>query len=281
MTCSCIRKAARRTNNWRTIERNAVCGRSPNPVLIRRRHRRRPRKRQALRSRQTRNPWPPRGPNTCGPRVPASRVETIAWNNIADRLSRPWHGAAGRRSRGRAGQRAPEGGDDGRLRPADRRHGLIVLPPASEALVELHELLALGYLSLRVLLLQIVELPLGIDDVQKIRQSAVVPRGRQIDGALARHHGSTQILETRLLCLIGIERSIHLLHGAQNCLAVIDQAGTSLQVGNVDFRIDCAKVEQGPHRSRPERPNVLAHARGGSPSLPLAADRTDQGYSRK
>jgi hypothetical protein len=54
-------------------------------------------------------------------------------------------------SRRRTGQHASKRGNDGRLRSPDGRNRLIILPPTPKALVELHELLALGYLGLGVL----------------------------------------------------------------------------------------------------------------------------------
>ena len=77
-------------------------------------------------------------------------------------------------SRVRTRQHAAKRGNDGRLRAPDGRNGLIVLPPAPQAFVKLHELLALSHLRLRVLLLQIVELTLGIDDIEEIGEAAIV-----------------------------------------------------------------------------------------------------------
>ncbi len=54
-------------------------------------------------------------------------------------------------SRIRTRQHAAKRGNDGRLRAPDGRNGLIVLPPAPQAFVKLHELLALSHLRLRVL----------------------------------------------------------------------------------------------------------------------------------
>src|SRR5580658_11086667 len=85
----------------------------------------------------------------------------------------------------RAAQSPPKRRDDGRLRPADGRDCLIILPSSAKAPVQLHELFALAHLSLRVLLLEIIELTLGIDHVQKIRETAIVSGHSQIDGALA------------------------------------------------------------------------------------------------
>jgi hypothetical protein len=53
----------------------------------------------------------------------------------------------------RTAQHSPKCGDDGWLRSPDGRHGLIILPSAPEALVELHELFPLSDLRYRVLLL--------------------------------------------------------------------------------------------------------------------------------
>src|ERR1700722_5600882 len=56
-------------------------------------------------------------------------------------------------SRRRAAERPPKRGDNRGLRSTNGRDGLIILPPAHQAFVELHELLALGHLGDRVLVL--------------------------------------------------------------------------------------------------------------------------------
>jgi hypothetical protein len=66
-----------------------------------------------------------------------------------DPVSPRSHGSLRRRT----AQYPSKRGNDGRLRPPDGRDGLIILPPAPKAFVELHELLALRHLRLRILLL--------------------------------------------------------------------------------------------------------------------------------
>src|ERR1700674_2987967 len=103
-------------------------------------------------------------------------------------------------SRRRTAQHAPKGGDDGRLRSPDGGNGLIILPPAPKALVELDELFALSHLRGRVLFLQIVELTLGIDDIEKIGETPIVSAGGQIAAPFPRHHRRAQFLHAYLLC---------------------------------------------------------------------------------
>ena len=95
---------------------------------------------------------------------------------------------------------------------------LIILPPSAQALVELHELFALSDLRDRVLLLQIVELTLGVDDIEKIGQAAVVSFGRQIDGPWPATIAALNFSKRSCCACIGIERRIHLLHGVQDGL---------------------------------------------------------------
>src|SRR5579871_1836031 len=54
------------------------------------------------------------------------------------------------------GEQPGEGGHDGRLRPADRRKLLEVLPAAAEGVVEVHEILGRGLLGHDVLVLDVV-----------------------------------------------------------------------------------------------------------------------------
>ena len=60
------------------------------------------------------------------------------------------------------------------------RNALIVLPPAAKASIELSKLFAPGDLRFGVLLLQIVELPHCVDDIQEISRAAVISRRGQI-----------------------------------------------------------------------------------------------------
>src|SRR5690349_10295242 len=55
-----------------------------------------------------------------------------------------------------------------------RRRGLVSFPSASQRLVERHELGHQALLGDRVLVLQVEELPLGVEHVQEISQAIVV-----------------------------------------------------------------------------------------------------------
>ena len=83
-----------------------------------------------------------------------------------------------RASRPRATQHAAKRGYDSWLWPPNRRQRLIILPAAAEALLTLHELFSLRDLGCRILFLQIIKLALGVDHIQEIRQTAIVPLGR-------------------------------------------------------------------------------------------------------
>src|ERR1019366_550787 len=85
----------------------------------------------------------------------------------------------------RASEGASERRDDCRLRSPNVGNRLIILPPAPKTLVQLYELLSFGHLRLCILLLQIVELPLSVDDVEKIREPAIISLGRYLNGTLA------------------------------------------------------------------------------------------------
>jgi hypothetical protein len=73
-----------------------------------------------------------------------------------------------------------------------------------EAFIELHELFAHRDLRGGVLFLQIVELALRVDDVEKIGEAAIESSARQINGALPRQHRRAQFLHALLLRVRGI-----------------------------------------------------------------------------
>src|SRR5690349_23223571 len=84
-------------------------------------------------------------------------------------------------------EHAPKRCDDRRLRLTDRWHVPILFPASAECLVQRDELLRYGALRCRVLLLEIVLLPFGIDDIEKVREPAVVALRRQAHRSLTRH----------------------------------------------------------------------------------------------
>src|SRR5579872_4979878 len=87
-----------------------------------------------------------------------------------------------------------EQGRDGWKRAANGRQGLIVLPAPAEAPIEGDELFGHGDLDGRVLFLDLVLLPLRVDDIEEVRQTAPVALVRERDRALT---GDERIAELR------------------------------------------------------------------------------------
>jgi hypothetical protein len=83
-------------------------------------------------------------------------------------------------------QEASKGGRYRRQRPADRREDLIILPAGTQRFVERHELIRRALLGEHVFLLNQILLPLRIDDVERIRQSAIKAFGGKCDCASRR-----------------------------------------------------------------------------------------------
>ena len=72
-----------------------------------------------------------------------------------------------------------EGSHHCRQRPPDRREDLIILPAAAQRFVQAHEISSRALLRQNVLLLDLVFLPLRVDDVERIRQTALEAFGGQ------------------------------------------------------------------------------------------------------
>src|ERR1700723_2722064 len=98
-----------------------------------------------------------------------------------------------------ADQKPVECGPHRGFRAPDGGYVLVWLPAATERRVEVNECLGSTLLGSGVLIGQVVLLALGIHDIQKIRQAALVALPRQVDRPLTRVDGIAETLETLFL----------------------------------------------------------------------------------
>ena len=76
---------------------------------------------------------------------------------------------------------------------------MILLPAAAEAFVERDELLANRDLGRGILLLEVILLALGVDDVEEIGQPSIIALRREAHCALTGRQRFAQIAQTILL----------------------------------------------------------------------------------
>src|SRR5437763_543875 len=101
----------------------------------------------------------------------------------------------GRPPRVGGGEELGAGGEERGTRAADWGEGLVAFPAAAEGFVDGDEIAGGGLLAYRVVVLQSIELALGVEQIEQLGEAAFVPLGRQLDGALAGGEGVVETVE--------------------------------------------------------------------------------------
>ena len=125
----------------------------------------------------------------------------------------------------------------------DRRERLILLPPSAQRLVEHHELRGGVLLRRDILLLNLVFLPLRVDDIERVGQSAVEPFGGKRHRAPGRCEGFAQIAQALLLGCIRIDGGINFTERVEHRLSVVEQKLAAAEVGLFDRGIERAEIQ--------------------------------------
>jgi hypothetical protein len=136
--------------------------------------------------------------------------------------------------------------DDGRLRFPDGWYKLMKLPAAAERLVKGDELLGCVLLRYDILFFKIEFLALGVEDVQIIRQSAIIALGGKLGGLAGGSECAIKVPQAILFGRVGVDRIVDLLDSGQYHLFVVAQKFMCLQVGNIDFCVERSEIKQRP-----------------------------------
>jgi hypothetical protein len=125
----------------------------------------------------------------------------------------------------------------------DRWHKFMKFPPAAKGLVKRDELPGGVLLRYDIFFLEFEFLTLGVEDVQIIRQAAIVPVGGKLRGLAGGCSCAIEVLQAILFGPVGGDRIVDLLDSAQYRLFVTDQAFMCTQLGDVGYCIECAEIK--------------------------------------
>ncbi len=95
---------------------------------------------------------------------------------------------------------------------------------------------------------------MGVQYVEKIRQSILIATRRQMHRLAAGGHGAIKLREIILLGRVITHGVVHIRHRRQNTLAIIEYRFLSSIVGDLDGRIKLPEIQERPIKRRADRP---------------------------
>ena len=128
----------------------------------------------------------------------------------------------------------------------DRWYKLMRLPAAAQCLVKRDELLGCVLLRHDILFFKIEFLALGVEDIQIIRQSAIIALGGKLGGLAGGRECAIKIPQAILFGPVGVDRIVDLLDSGQYHLFVVDQKFMCLQVSDINFCVERSEIKQRP-----------------------------------
>ena len=144
------------------------------------------------------------------------------------------------------------------MRLFQRRQFIRLFPAAAERLVQRDVLHHDRFLRDGVLILDRKFLPLGVEHVQEVRQTAFRSARWQAQPRASNAPSATD--SSRRRCCSGpelLDGFVHLFHREENGLLVSDERLMRLQFLNIDQRVEPPEVEQGPITGGARRPDRI------------------------